>query len=307
MDFDWFAEYENRDLICAPDGFRMLRKSLALILLDHGIAHLPGSSGEPLACDRYFDDWYLYAIGSGQETIYGLVKMREQEAEHCWGIPADGDTPGVTVSFLEFHTAALTDCIENPGEAQRAALAGEIDRVCAARRQVHHSALKAYFLRPEAQGSYVLAQCYTEFLASFAKEGSLPLPQALLNRQNRNNRRILAFLDRNNASAGYTVCDGQRIYLKDPGKLNRWERQALLAAHTGNLSAHSFAAEIRFHAMFLSPLVRFRLPVFGNPYESAIRADLSVADREFAGPQPYYRENGLLIRQQRMAHPDWAW
>ena len=76
----------------------------------------------------------------------------------------------------------------------------------------------------------------------------------------------------------------------------------ILATHTGNVSVHSFAAEVRYHAMFLTKLMKIRLPMVGAPYASAVRADMSIGDKEFQGPTPYYDLSGKLVQEQEKYH-----
>ena len=80
-----------------------------------------------------------------------------------------------------------------------------------------------------------------------------------------------------------------------------WERLAILATHTGNTSFFSFAAEVQFHAKFLTWWAKIPVPG-GSPYASAIRADMSIGDAEFAGPTPYYRPDSRIVRKQYHCH-----
>ena len=104
-----------------------------------------------------------------------------------------------------------------------------------------------------------------------------------------------------------------------PGPLHIWmstehtagyvqcEKLALLATHAGNTSFHSFAAEIRWHGMFLVGLAKISLPfVGGSVYASAIRADMTIDDKEFEGPTPYYDPDSRLIQEQKRCHPEYS-
>ena len=42
------------------------------------------------------------------------MKIREQEHDTEDGSPADGDTPGVTISFISFNSERLPDCLADP-------------------------------------------------------------------------------------------------------------------------------------------------------------------------------------------------
>ena len=97
------------------------------------------------------------------------------------------------------------------------------------------------------------------------------------------------------------ICDNERIYVGDPLHPTEWERLAILATHTGNTSFFSFAAEVQFHARFLTRWAKIPVPG-GSPYASAIRADMSIGDAEFAGPTPYYRSDSRIVRKQYHCH-----
>lgn len=98
------------------------------------------------------------------------------------------------------------------------------------------------------------------------------------------------------------MCDHEKIYIQNVNQLSWHEKLAILATHTGNVSIHSFAAEIRYHAMFLNKLMKIRLPMAGSPYASAVRADMSIGDKEFQGPTPYYDLSGALVLKQIEFH-----
>ncbi|MGM9588831.1 MAG: hypothetical protein ACI3V0_01500 [Faecousia sp.] len=301
----FFRDLVARDIVTkdrilsTADGFQAVLVSLAEILCGRGIDTLPGEQAQPLECRYFFDDWYLYAVPAESGHVYSLFKLREQEYDLELGLYADGDTPGVTVSFLSFRTAALLHCLEDPSPANRQALSAEINRVVAKPGQTHDPALKAYFVRPEAEGPYLIAELYVRCIASFAKDGILPVPkyyETILEKQGR----IPRFLEENNLSAGYTVCDHRQLFIRH---LSRFEKLAILATHTGNTSFHAFAAEVRFHALFLVPPAKIGIPFTGRSlYASAIRADLSIKGSDHAWLYPYYNPNSHLVRQQEACH-----
>ena len=155
----------------------------------------------------------------------------------------------------------------------------------------------------------MIADTYIRYLASLCKDGILRVPEAcrdICGKRSRSAKyaRIPDFLDQNNRGAGAMVCDYENIFIRDVGKLSEFEKLAILATHTGNVSIHSFAAEVRYHAMFLTGLAKIPLPVVLSPYASAVRADMSIGDKEFQGPTPYYDLSGRLVREQMMHHPD---
>lgn len=311
--FRWLQQrdlLEPAQILDAGDGFFMITRSLSAILHDVGITTFPcGSSGRTLHSRLFFDDWYLCAVADGETCACSLVKLREQETDLARGLSADADIPGVTVSFVALDTELFCRCLESPGEEERCALGEEINRVVAWTGQRHHESLKAYFLRPQSRGAYLIARLYVRYLATHAADGQLPIPACcrMLLREYRDSGkkgRIPRFLEDNNRAAGTTVCSDTHIFLRDPAALTPQEELALLATHTGNVSYHAFAAEVLYHARFLLPCARVPLPLLGSVYDSAIRADMSVQDRTQPAPRPYHREESKLVRQMQLCHPE---
>ena len=74
------AECINQsDIINTDDGFFVINKCLSDMLAEKDIFDFPDSSGQILPCNRFFDDWFLYAVPNGSEYTYSLLKLREQE------------------------------------------------------------------------------------------------------------------------------------------------------------------------------------------------------------------------------------
>ena len=304
---------KESDVLQTRDGFQLLYKSLSNILSENNIIDFPNSEGKRLPCSKFYDDWFLYAVPNEADHTYSLLKLREQEYDAADGSPADGDTPGVTISFISFACERLLACLAEPSDENRRRLDGEINRVVARRGQTHHKNLKQYFLNPQSQGSYLVANLYTAHIAAFAKDGYLNLPEhykkIVKQYQTHKNSKKLArlpdFIEELNRKAGYVLCDHEKLYIQNPEKPNQYEAAAILATHTGNTSVHSFAAEVEYHARFLTPLAKIKIPFFGRSvYASAIRADMSVGDAEFQGPTPFYQETSRIAKQQYMLHPD---
>ena len=175
--FKNLAEFQclkEAEIYSTDDGFFAAATTLADILERCGITSLPGRDGKELECRLFFDDWHLYSVGGG---VCGLFKMREQEYDAKLGRNADGDTPGVTVSFIAFDENVLPDCLRDPSPQKKALLNEEINRVAARRGQRHNKVLKQYFIRTEAQGAYLIAALYTARIASLAQNGCLPVPE----------------------------------------------------------------------------------------------------------------------------------
>ena len=139
------------DIMNTSDGLFIAYKSLSDILSVKDILDFPDSSGEKLRCDLFFDDWFLYAVPNDDDYTYSLLKLREQEHDTEDGTPADGDTPGVTVSFISFDCEILIRCLADPTDENRSKLNVEINRVVAYRKQCHHKALKKIFQKSAFQ------------------------------------------------------------------------------------------------------------------------------------------------------------
>lgn len=304
---------EEADLLTTHDGFYLAYRSLADLLAKKNILDVPDSEGNRIACRNFFDDWFLYAVPEADGHICSLLKLREQEHDLDQDAPADGDMPGVTICFISFSTRILLDCLENPSDEYRQRLNAEINRVVACRGQRHHAALKRYFVNPASEAPYLVASLYARHIAALAKDGRLPVPdhyaEILRSYDRRRNSaklgRLPRFIEQLNREAGYMVCDNQTIFLRDAASPNRYECAAILATHTGNTSLYSFAAEVEYHARFLTPMARLKLPLLGKSvYDSAIRADMTVGDTEFQGPAPFYRPDSSIVKNQYRHHKD---
>ena len=299
------------EIVNTSDGFWMIYKSLSDILEEKGIRDFLDSANQRLLCNRFFDDWFLYAVPGISEYTYSLLKLREQEHDTEDGAPADGDTPGVTISFIVFNYEILMTCLTDPTDDNRKKLNAEINRVVAYRGQRHHAALKRYFKNPQSKASYLIANIYTKHIASFAVNGVLKVPDAYQKIVQRSISyknsvkfaRLPQFIESLNHAAGRIVCDNEQIYLTNQTALDVYESAAILATHTGNTSVYSFAAEVEYHAMFLTPFAKIKIPYFGKSiYESAIRADMTVGDTEFEGPAPFYKSDSKIVKRQYAFH-----
>ena len=305
-------EYINQsNILKTSDGFWLIYKSLSEILSEKDILEFPDSEGRQLKCSSFFDDWFLYAVPNESDYTYGLLKLREQEHDAQDGAPADGDTPGVTISFISFDCQKLIACLAVPTDENRKKLNAEINRVVAYKGQRHHKALKRYFRNPQSHGAYLVADLYTRHIASFAENGCLAVPeqykkivqQSSLCKNSNKRTRLPHFIDALNQAAGRVVCDHEHIFLENREKPTEKEAAAILATHTGNTSVFSFAAEVEYHARFLTPLARLKIPFVGKSiYDSAIRADMTVGDTEFEGPAPFYQEDSKIVKRQYELH-----
>lgn len=307
---------EETDILKTQDGFWMAYRSVSDILARKEIFDFPDPDGICFPCSSFFDDWFVYAVVDGTGHTYSLLKLREQEHDAETGAPADGDAPGVTISFVAFSCEILLDCLHIPTDENRKKLNREINRVVAYGGQRHHKALKRYFVDPRSDGSYLVAALYRKHVASFAKEGVLELPQAFKQTLQRSlscktsakYARLPRFLAAISEEAGREICDEKNLYVKDGAHLDQYECAAILATHTGNTSLYSFAAEVEYHARFLCAPAKIKVPFFGRSvYSSAIRADMTIDDNEFQGTAPFHKAGSKIVKRQYALHKKQNW
>jgi hypothetical protein len=156
-----------------------------------------------------------------------------------------------------------------------------------------------------------VAGTYIKHIASFSQNGYLGVPehykeivqQSISYKKSEKLARLPRFIDALNREAGYTICDNDQIFIRKREELTKYESAAILATHTGNTSLYSFAAEVEYHARFLIPLARIKIPLLKKSiYDSAVRADMSIGDAERRGWAPYYRENSRIVKKQHRLH-----
>ena len=299
------------EVVKTQDDFWMLIKPLSDLLAKKNIFDFVDSDGQSLPCDRFFDDWFLYAVPNDADYTYSLLKLREQEHDAEDAAPADGDIPGVTISFIAFHCEILFKCFLDPSNENKKILNDEINRVVAFRGQKHHKDLKKYFKNPKSKGAYLVAQVYTKHIVQYAQNGCLIVPecyketvqQSISYKNSRKFSRIPRFIESLNQEAGRDICDNEKIYIADSANPTEYECAAILATHTGNTSIFSFAAEVEYHAKFLIAVAKIKIPFFGRSiYDSAIRADMTICDTEFEGPAPFYQSNSKIVKRQFNLH-----
>ena len=298
---------KEKDILKTQDGFYFVYKSLADILLEKDVEDFPIPGGKRLLCSRFFDDWFLYAVSDKLEHAYGLLKLREQEHDAQNGIFADGDTPGVTISFVSFECERLMECLEDPSDENRMKLDDEINRVVAKRGQKHHKAIKRYFADPKSKGSYLVADSYIRKICSFAKDGYIEVPERYKEIVKGCSKgkltKLPKLIKKLNLESERLICDNEKIYIENPKEPTEHETLAILMTHTGNSSFYSFAAEVEYHAKFLMPIARIKIPLLGRSvYDSAIRADMTIGETEMEGPAPFYNPKSKIVKRQCALH-----
>lgn len=300
-EYTLFSGLESRR---TDDGFTLYTISLADILNRMGIFHTGLSDKNPQDVQSYYDDWYLYSV-TKSTTVYSLLKMREQEYDFVPGF-ADKDDPGVTISFVALDPEPLEALFTGslPVEQALPAFVNAFRSVTEYLNVRHHPLLQEYFSSPYSKAAYLIADAYLQKLLSLVVDGRLPLPEKIAVAPDL----VLARLETLNRQSPAPVCDMKNhcLFVADPANPTEEERYALLAAHTGNLTFNSFAAEVKFHADALISWQNL-VPRLGKTmwYASAIRADMQIEKEEFIRKHlfsPYYTDSSHLIRQQEEIH-----
>lgn len=286
------------------DGFALCPVPLSGLLKEKNICDTGISAKNSADVDSYFDDWHLYRVCRGK-TVYGLIKLREQEHDYVPGF-ADRDDPCVTVSFIAFPLDTLEALPQGaqPGDEAMLAFVNAFRDVTERFPQQHDPVLQRYFSDPASTGSYLIAQTYVRKLLALFPDGHIPFPE----RYRLASPRLLKGIEALRHTAGRTIADHatKTIVIPEPSAPTLEEQQTLLAFHTGNLSYNSFASEVKFHADALVGW-QARVPYVGHRiwYRAAIRADMGF------GPEnklysmvlcPYYHQNSRLCQEQEALH-----
>lgn len=328
------------------DGFCLITTSLATLLMENGVESLAkDSQGDDVrTVQTFYDDWYVFAVTGGAEVKYGLYKMREQEDEHenddeYYTADADGDNPGVAISFVALSKSLLETCLTTPTKENQYELLQNLNRVTNPEdfvqdvfyEEIHDDTITAYFADVSSKAAYLIAEEYVKFIAKQSENGVLAIPtrfHEMLNKidaintqladetlnadsrqkleaQKEKLMRIPNWLVQNNKNAGYCVylCPGRKILIDDVENLTIYEKYAILPVFTANVNFNSFAAEVEFHADAVLSLIS-GIPVAGNIwYGRAIRADMGIGEEnESGGFDSYYDLNSDIVRNQAAYH-----
>ena len=269
-----------------------------------------------------YDDWYLYAIEDGKGFVYGIIKMREQEND--LSIDGDEDVPTVGVPFISADIGKLF-CFNDIKIFKE-----EVDRVVKKPEVKHNSILQKNFSNPKSKAGYLVADLYIEKIISYYPDGMVSnesiknlmsdfnetkrkMEEAILIPGVRSmyigelNRigRIPNALLKINKKAGYRVFDSKTgtVTVKDVNNLTHYEKQAILAIHTGNVNYNSFVAEIKFHANACVSWEKY-FPLLGKKwYSSTMRSDMGLDEEAESGVYDrYYNLNNKIVKEQEKIH-----
>ena len=334
------VNYINDDVILMTsiretnDDFIICTTPLSEILKNAPAGSINGlvdNDGDTLSVDGYYDDWYLMVLNKS-DAVYGLFKMREQENDSD-----DNNDPGVTISFVRFHISKLNDVLYNSGTSTND-LFNEIQNTVATSGQAYSDDLQNYFVNVNSDGAYFIADAYIEKIASTASMGKIAFPDklneiysqlaeidntinmvsnslfpdyntlAVLYRQRGKVARVPDALEDINNKAGKTIVDvnNKTIYISNPSNLDYYEKIAILAAFTADISYNMFAAEAQAHADWVDD---FTGKISSSWYNSALRADMAIGEDEeyFVSwvTSEFYDPNGHWVKDQANAHGEY--
>lgn len=318
------------------DGLFLTTTPISEILGNNSISFLPTTTNytSTAPSDRwyvhnYFDDWYLFAVKNGASVSYGLYKMREQETDNY-----DNNDPGVTIPFVGFDGTKLTNCLSNSTGPNKYALYQELVKVTGPEVPEADDVITSYFANTSSSGAYLIAEKSIAFFANCASENIISAPNNLVSMFEEiaeiddllgnvfldNNTRLVLLQNKAdlqrvpdalgaiNTAAGKTIFDfdDYTITVQDKNSLTLYEKQAILACFTANVTFNSFAAEVEFHADAINNW-QSNIPILGNEwYERAIRADMAIGEEYESGfYDEYYDLDSAIVRAQADAHGEY--
>ena len=243
---------------------------------------------------------------------------------------ADGDTAGVTISFIGFDVSKLTNCFNSNTDANRYALYQALTKVTGPDSYDPDDIIGEYFANTSSDGAYLIAEKAVNFFANGFSGNVITAPNNLelmfqeLDEVNElwddpslddETRQILSFqkewlqrvpdaLEAINNAAGRTIFDFNvhTITVQNKSNLTIHEKHAILASFTGNVTFNSFAAEVEFHADALDDWKS----VIDKWKNSSIRADMSTGETYMRGfYEDYYDLDSELVQGQVTAHGEY--
>ena len=318
----------SSEVVSTSDGFSMLLRPLSSIFSAAGISSLPEdpNASSMRSCANYYDDWFVFSIATSNKVANGLVIMREQEYDNY-----DGNDPGVTISFVSLPSSVVTEHLLSPTVAKGYLLLCALDEVTGPGSYEYDSVLVNYFKSPQSDAPYLVADEYVKLVAKRSTSSNcIYVPDNYISILNDiefiydlledpfldNNSRLMYLnelsdlsripdaIAQNNSNAGYDVFNeaNNTIMVANVHNLTSYEKYAILATHTANVTFNSFAAEVQAHAAFVeNPTVE----AFGY-YENALRADMAIGEEDESGMfDEYYDLNSNIVQTQIQYHGEY--
>jgi len=178
------------------DGLFISLVPISTILNANGIYELPDKADNTSFTNvlAFYDDWYIFSVVNSTTTKYGLYKMREQESDekdNADNTVADGDDPGVSISFIEFDISALKNIFNGaPTSSALYNLYSCLDEVIRPPVKgfsgdgfgfnLHDTDITEYFSDTNSDGAYLIAEKYITFIIENEcnEDGIIDMPNA---------------------------------------------------------------------------------------------------------------------------------
>lgn len=224
------------DIKQTDDGFTLCTKPLSEIFTDMGVSsQINGSDGSNLSLN-YLTSWYLYSVGNN----YSILKMR------C--LNEEGAGIGTSIPFMDFNISLINSLYEdiiqqiNPSQS-------EFDLYTALRKLIYGTIdanytycvpIASYFASSSSKGNHLIAEEYIKKILATERDenGYIQIPSNISSAQT-------DFLD---TLPDIYDSENNRIVVGNYN-LTNYEKKAILACRTGNLSLNAYAAENIAHAV----------------------------------------------------------
>ena len=224
------------DIKQTDDGFTLCTKPLSEIFTDMGVSsQINGSDGSNLSLN-YLTSWYLYSVGNN----YSILKMR------C--LNEEGAGIGTSIPFMDFNISLINSLYEdiiqqiNPSQ-------NEFDLYTALRKLIYGTIdanytycvpIASYFASSSSKGNHLIAEEYIKKILATERDenGYIQIPSNISSAQT-------DFLD---TLPDIYDSENNRIVVSNYN-LTNYEKKAILACRTGNLSLNAYAAENIAHAV----------------------------------------------------------
>lgn len=241
------------DIKQTDDGFTLCTKPLSEIFTDMGVSsQINGSDGSSLSL-FYLTSWYIYSVGNN----YSILKMRgyeeakiiaETEAEESGEEVGEIKGLGTSIPFMNFDISLISSFYEDI-EQQVNLSQNEFELYTALRKLIYGSVdenytycvpIASYFASSSSKGNHLIAEEYIKKILATDRDenGYIQIPSNISSSQT-------DFLD---TLPDIYDSENNRIVVGNYN-LTNYEKKAILACRTGNLSLNAYAAENIAHAV----------------------------------------------------------
>ncbi len=300
LDHELISASEVRSYEDTLASFRLVTVSVADLLKRGSIDTLPDDEGQSVSVEVY-RDWYLYTA----EDYCSLFYMKTGQ-----------ESTGVGVSFVILDAESLKACLSGADGALAALNRALADVTNPQSEQKHSPVLTGYFKQAMASGAYGIAEAYVEKIAAAGDNGVIPVPHHYTTCPATDAEYIrviqaLRYLDERHP--GLMVWEEDRpvgVRVADAQNLHPYEKQAILALYTMDVTFCSFAAEIAAHALGCD--TQIITEVYG--YERCKIADMAPGRyNEAAGTVArwnndfgFYNLNSTAVKSQEQYHNEYV-